>query len=360
MYRTFFNLLKQNSMTVRRTTGGLRKYLRFGGLLLVFILFIPILGIYFSQTFKYFFGNRLSLFARKDMMTSVNTMAPSVMMAPVPENVNVDRSVQMPMMDKQTFDGASMMNEQGSFTSSMPMISGGVVSVPDRRVVMTAALTLRTKSLDWTVGKVEEIVKNVGGFVENSNVSQPNRGIRSAWVTVKVPVDRFDVTRKEVKEAADQVMSENMGTSDVTSQSIDLDAQISNKRAEEKSYENLLGTATKVSDVIEITQRLTQVRTEIESLEQTKRYLDGQTEWSSLSLSITEDPQVQVQSGELRRGNVFKQSVTDLTHFVVAFVSGLVTLVVSVLPVVLVYGVVIWAAYRFGRFIARRLVSKKK
>lgn len=102
-------------------------------------------------------------------------------------------------------------------------------------------------------------------------------GLKSAWITVKVPADRFDVALAEMKQTADQVVNENAGVADITAQHIDLSARINNKQAEEKAYENLLGSATKVTDVIEVTQQLTNVRTEIESLEQQLRYLEGQT-----------------------------------------------------------------------------------
>ncbi len=243
--------------------------------------------------------------------------------------------------------GAPMMEK-----SRQSMMGGSVVSA-ERKVSTTASLDMRAKSLDWTVGKVREIVKNVGGFVENSSATQPERGIRTAWMTVKVPADRFDTTLTEIKQTADQVTSENVGSTDMTAQDIDLTARLNNKRAEEKAYENLLGTATRVSDVLEITQQLTMVRSEIESLEQQARYIEGQTALVTINLNITEDPQVQGDAGEFKRGNVFKNALNTLVDALLVLGSGLVVFLISGLPILLIMLGAIWVVYR----VAKRVVD---
>lgn len=232
---------------------------------------------------------------------------------------------------------------------SMPSMMGGTVVSVERKVSTTASLDMRAKSLDWTVNKIREVVKNVGGFVENSSTSQPERGIRMTWMTVKVPTDRFDAVLSEVKQTADQVVSENVGSTDLTAQNIDLTARLKNKRAEEKAYENLLSSATRVSDVIEITQQLTGVRSEIESLEQQMRYLEGQTALVTLNLNITEDPRVQGETGEFKRGNVFKNAINTLVDALLALGGGLVVFLITGLPILLILLGVLWVVYRLAK-----------
>lgn len=259
----------------------------------------------------------------------------SPMMAPAPESLEVgDRSA----------DAMSMMK----MVPAMSMSSGSVVGA-DRKVASTASLDLRTKSLDWTVGKIREIAKNVGGFVENASVTQPEWGQKSGLVTVKVPADRFDAALAEMKQTADQVANENTGTADVTAQYIDLSARINNKRAEEKAYENILGSATKVTDVIEVTEQLTSVRTEIESLQGQLRYLEGQTTLAAISVSIIEDPQIGARPGEFTRGNIFKASLNALVDALLALGSGLVMFTIAGLPILLILLGVLLIVYRCAK-----------
>ena len=267
----------------------------------------------------------------------------SPMMAPASESLEMDRVV--------TEDGSMMMK------MAPGMVGGSVIST-DRKIASSASVDLRTKSLDWTVGKIREIAKNVGGFVESASVNQPEWGLKSAWVTVKVPADRFETALAEIKQTADQVVNENMGAADMTAQHIDISARINNKRAEEKAYENLLSSATKVADVIEVTQQLTNVRTEIESLEQQLRYLEGQTALATLSVNVTEDPQVRANPGEFQRGNVFKSALNTLVDALLALGSGLVVFLISGLPVLLIVLGLIWIVYRTARRIVGRMFGE--
>lgn len=271
----------------------------------------------------------MGMMAQDMVTTDMNMTYPAPSMGDMPESMPFEMRKSMP-----------------------PMMDGSVVSA-ERKVSTTASLDMRAKSLDWTVGKIREIVKNVGGFVENSSTTQPEQGIRMAWMTVKVPADRFDATLVEVKQTADQVVNENVGSLDMTAQDIDLSARLNNKRAEEKAYENLLSSATKVADVIEVTRQLTQVRSEIESLEQQARYLEGQTALVTLNLNITEDPQVQGDTGEFKRGNIFKAAINTLVGALIALGSGLVVFLISGLPILLIMLGAIWLVYR----VARRVVN---
>lgn len=233
------------------------------------------------------------------------------------------------------------------------MMMGKSVVSAERKVSTSGSVDLRVKSLDWTTTKIREIVKNAGGFIEHATFNQPEQGIRSSWMTIKVPADRFETALTEIRQTADQVVNENIGAVDLTANSIDLNARLNNKRAEEKAYESLLGTATKVADVIEVTQQLTQVRIEIESLEQQERYLEGQTSLATLSISITEDPQVQTHSGEFQRGNLFKAAFNTLVDALLALGSGLVMFLISGLPILLLLLALLWVVYR----VAKRVVE---
>lgn len=310
-----------------------------GALVLVSIALIVFVASVFSRGVTHMGMKKHMLSSRADMGREMRWMDNKAMVRPetgMMAEDSMDMSVApAPMMGKM-----------------MAPMHGTVVGM-DRKVATTASLDMRAKSLDWTVNKVREIVKNVGGFVENASVSQPERGIRTAWMTVKVPADRSDAALAEMKQSADQVTNESVGSLDMTAQDIDLTARLNNKRAEEKAYENLLGTATKVTDVIEITRQLTQVRSEIESLEQQSRSLEGQTALVTINLNITEDARVQGSTGEFERGNIFKAALNTLTDALLALGSGLIVFLISGLPILLIMLGLLWVVYR----IAKRMVD---
>ncbi len=334
-------------MAVRRPLW--QKHVRIGGLLLVLVLFVPVLGIFLMQT--------VALLPKRSHVSLNMTGERMPMM--FDEDVATDGPMMGSMGAGKMWRGeAAMPSMMVADSMPMPMMNSISVGVTDRRIVKSASLDLRAQSLDWTVGKIQEVVKNVGGYVENANVAQPLAGVKTAWLSVRVPADRLDVTIDESKKAASSVVSENMNASDVTDQDVDIAARLNAKRAEEAALVSLLDRAAKVSDVIEVTERLTMVRSEIERLQAEQRSLAGQVAMASVSMSITEDPRVAVDTNPVRDGNVVKQSISDISRWGIALGSALVALLISGVPVLVVYGFVIWVAYRLGRFIAGRLIKK--
>jgi hypothetical protein len=319
-----------------------KKYVRVGGFLLV--LFAPVLGIFLVKS--------LALLPKRAEVSVTMTGEPMPMME--------HQGGMMDGMDKM-WRAEGDMAPMAMDAMTMPMMTGATsVAVADRKMAKSASLELRAQSLQETMAKIQDTVKNVGGYVESANVSQPMNGIKTAWLSVRVPTDRLEATLDEAKKAASAVVSENLNAGDVTDQNIDLAARLNAKRAEEAALVSLLDTATKVSDVIEITGRLSMVRAEIEQMESQSRMLEGQVAMASISMSVTEDPQVIVDTTPVRDGNVVKQSVTDLSRWGIALGSALVALTISGLPVVIIYGFFIWVLFRFGRFVASRVVTRKK
>lgn len=338
-------------MAVRRSEW--RKHVRVGGFLLVFVLFAPVLGIFLVQT--------LSL---------------------IPKRIHVSMPSPSYQDQSMVYKGGVMMDQPGVAAAGidgdmlwrgerdivpMPMDAVTIpswgtttpVSAVDQKMVKSASLDLRAQSLVWTSNQIQASAKNVGGYVESANVSQPKNDVQTAWLVVRVPADRLDVVIEEAKKVASSVISENLNAGDVTDQSIDLTARLNAKRAEETALVSLLDKATKVSDVIEVTDRLAFVRSEIEGLDAQQRRLEGQVAMSSLSISITEDPRVVINGDSVRDGNVIKQSVNDLTRWLIALGSALGAIIISGLPVVLVYGFFLWVFYRIGVFVAERVVGRK-
>lgn len=220
----------------------------------------------------------------------------------------------------------------------------GVLGAAEKKVMKNGFLDIRVESADWTIEQVRIIANEKGGSVFSSSFSHDTSQVRTGSVTVKVPVERFEETLSALKKVAAVVTSESVSGSDVTDQYIDLSARIKNKKAAEESLQALLGRAEKISDVIEITNTLANIRSEIESLEGQLRYLDSQTDMASITLSITEDTKV-VSDPNFRPGQTFKESLAALLQTLGQFVKGIIMFLVAGVPILLIYGLLLWGVY---------------
>lgn len=259
----------------------------------------------------------------------------------------------VPAGEATSFPAQQMMPGNEAFA---PIESGDVSSIgssEDRKVMKNGTLDIRVQSADEALGRIREIALAQGGSIANSNFFQGTDNVRSGSVTVKVPVAKFEEAFLALKKVATLVVSESISGSDVTEQHIDLSARLKNKQAQEEALQNLLNRAEKVSDIIEITRELGNVRGEIESIEGQLRYLESQTDMASITLFVTEDARV---TGDqtFRPGQTLAESLKALFAGLGYFVNGIIALAIVGVPIFLVYGLILWGVF-LG---VRRLVKK--
>ena len=77
-----------------------------------------------------------------------------------------------------------------------------------------------------------------------------------------------------------------MNANDITEQYYDVKTRLENERQVEKRYLELLGQARTVKDILDIEEKLGQIRQEIESKEGRLRYLDDRISYSTLDVWI--------------------------------------------------------------------------
>ncbi len=249
--------------------------------------------------------------------------------------------------DKQV-TGFAMMEKVAVGGAVAPAPSVSTVLDTDKKVMKNGMLNMQVKSVDESLKAVNAIASEFEGSVTDSRFNQVVGGIKSGTLTVKVKEGNFDQAFARLKEVATVVLSENVSGTDVTAQYIDLQARINNKKAAEVTLQNLFERAVKISDVMEVTDKLEAVRAEIESLEGQLRYMDTQTAMASITVSMSEETQITANQN-FRPAQTFKESMVMLLSILGNFAKGVIMLVILGLPMILVYAFILWIVYRMAR-----------
>jgi len=136
--------------------------------------------------------------------------------------------------------------------------------------------------------RVEELVRQHGGFVSASSIAgSPGRPRSGRW-TIRVPVDRFSEFLAAVRLLG-EVRSVNSTSDDVTAEFYDIEARIRNKQQEEERLLKLLAEATgKLEEVLAVERELSRVRGEIEQAQGRMRMLKDVTELTTVTVTVTE------------------------------------------------------------------------
>lgn len=218
----------------------------------------------------------------------------------------------------------------------------------DKKIIKNGDLSLKVNSADDANRKISDIAKANGGEISSSNFYQTAKNIKSGTITVKVPVANFETTFSQLKKVATLVVQESTSSQDITEQYADLQAQLKNKQAEERQYLEILKQAQKISDILEVTQQLSRVRGEIERLQGRIKFMDLQTDMSSIAVSLTEDENITF-ADSWRPWQVVKETFNGLVKSVQGFVNFLIVLIIRVIPMLALYLVIFYIVYRIGK-----------
>jgi len=216
----------------------------------------------------------------------------------------------------------------------------------DKKIIKNGRLSLRVEKTEEAIKKISQIAKEQEGEVFATNFYERIKGQKNGSMTVKVPVTKFKETIEKIKVVSTQVISESTVGQDVTEKYTDFQAQLKNKRAEEKSFVEILDRAGKIDDVLAVTKQIARVRGEIERLEGKIKYLNSQADMSTIVVSISEDTEVTSISEDWRPWQVVKQSCKELISSIQDFVDGVIRFVIvgipSLIPFLLFLVIIYW------------------
>jgi hypothetical protein len=163
--------------------------------------------------------------------------------------------------------------------------SGGAVQVVGAEarqpvLIFTAELTMATFEVATMPGKLDELARELGGFVAQQT---------NASMTMRVPVARFREAITRVEKLGD-IVQRNINAEDVSQEYFDLEVRIRSARAVRERLEGLLARAVKVEDAISVERELDRVVGEIERLEGRLKYLQDRAQYSTIKVGFAAQP----------------------------------------------------------------------
>ena len=160
-------------------------------------------------------------------------------------------------------------------------------ALSNRLMIFTVDMTVRVENFQTALTSAQQIAKQVGGFVESSDISkQPDRPNQASF-TLRIPADKLE-DAIQLAHKLGRVLEEKRDSEDVTAQVVDIEARLKNLRASESNLRRLMAGSRKMADTLQIERRLTEVRGEIESIEARYRTLKDQIALSTLRLTLLE------------------------------------------------------------------------
>jgi hypothetical protein len=232
-----------------------------------------------------------------------------------------------------------------------------VGAVGGDRVIKTADLSLQVEDATVAIEKAKAFAAQVNGFVLQATVSGTEKGDRTAWVTVHVPVSRFEESVVELKKIGTLLLSESVNGQDVTEEYADLESQIKNARTEEAQYQEIMKRAGDIEDVLAVAKQLADVRGRIERLEGRRQFLANRTDYSTIKVRMSEEPVVHLPSSTWRPMQIAEQTLRFLVEAFQALVNVVIIVVIVGVGLLLPLAFVFWMLVALGRRLLRRFLK---
>jgi hypothetical protein len=225
----------------------------------------------------------------------------------------------------------------------------------DRKIVRTSSLELIVQHPAETTEKIRALAEAMGGFLVSS---ETHGGQDASSLTIRVPASRFEEARAEIRKLGLRIENEKIEAQDVTRQYVDQDASLRNLRAQETQYLAIMKRAYTVKETLEVSEKLSEVRGQIEQQQAEFDALSKQIETVAITISLRAEAEAQVFGLHWRPLYQLKLALRDgldgIADYGVAMTS-----VVFYLPTVLLWlGTILLGAalgWRILRWAGRRL-----
>jgi hypothetical protein len=228
-------------------------------------------------------------------------------------------------------------------------------SATDRKMVRNSSVYLVVRRPTEAAEKIRALAEGMGGFLVTSEVSG-GQDAASGSLTVRVPAARFEEARVEIRKVGVRVESEKVQAQDVTRKYVDESANLRNLRAEEAQYLAILKQALTVKDTLEVSEKLSGVRGEIEREQAEFEALSKQIETVAITISLRTEAEARVFGLNWRPLYQLKLALRDGLDAVADYGAAM-TSITFYLPAVLLWMVTILvgaaAGWRVLRWAAR-------
>jgi hypothetical protein len=225
----------------------------------------------------------------------------------------------------------------------------------DRKMIRSSSLVMVVQHPDQVMDKIMALAEQAGGYLVSSQGG--GQDAAGGTLTIRVPSQRFEEVRVGIRKLGLGVQSEQIEAKDVTRQYVDQDANLRNLRAEEAQYLAILKQASTVKDLLAVSEKISEVRGQIEQQQAEFNALSKQTETVAIAISLRTEAETQVFGLNWRPLYQLKLALRDGLDSVAGYASVMTSFLFYLPAVLLWVGTIVGSAavgWKLLRWVGRR------
>ncbi|WP_226655577.1 DUF4349 domain-containing protein [Pseudalkalibacillus hwajinpoensis] len=203
----------------------------------------------------------------------------------------------------------------------------------ERKVIFNADLFLTVESVAKKTEKIKELTSTYGGYVVEERLTSENNALFGS-IAVRIPQPQFNGYLHEIETLGEGTPQKSIIGTDMTENYVDLTSRLQAKEAVQQRLEAFLIEATNTDDLLAISNELSRVQEEIEQLKGQINYLDNQSDFSTVTISMEQQKLVSGIGDEdfhlvLESKKLFMRTLNGL----LAFFSRTIVVLIGLSPI---------------------------
>ena len=232
----------------------------------------------------------------------------------------------------------------------------------EKKLIRTAELGLTVRDVHEAAEQIRRITEAQRGEIENMDITGSD-GAASATLVSRVPTSELESMLADYTKLALRTDREQVSGRDVTREFYDNEAHLRNLHAEEEQYLTIMKQAHSVTDILAVSEKLSDVRDRIERLQTQIQVMNHDVEMSAVQINLTQESDARVFGIQWRPLSNAKAATHELLIGLGDWIDAMVTIVIK-LPLILLWTATVAAfllvVWKIARALWRRVKPPKK
>ncbi len=152
-----------------------------------------------------------------------------------------------------------------------------------RKIIKAADASIEVEKFKEIKPQISKVLEKWQAYISKENEVNNNYKI-SNTIEIRVPSENFEKMLEELVSLGKKVDYKKIDANDVTEEYYDIQARMESNKKLEQSYFELLKKANSMGDILQIQEKLGQIREEIEAKEGRLKRIDDRSNYSTVSL----------------------------------------------------------------------------
>ena len=270
--------------------------------------------------------------------------------------------------------------EEAVMDTSMSMDAGEAEAGQDQeqpngllnqeKLVYTGNLTVETTAFGETLSRIKQTIQEMGGFIEWESDNDNSYGwyredytksssTLSASLQVRIPSGRFQEFLDGIEGEGAKVTSRYVNVENISRRYSETALSIESYEIQERRLLEMMEEAKRVSDMLEIEARLSEVQTSLKQLKNNLSSMDTDVAYSTVSIYLQEVG-IYSQPKATTFGEKVQEAFSDGIHGFVDGVQNFALWLIRNLFSLLLLAVIVVVAIAMGKKLVKKAIKKRE